>query len=147
MFTIRKSVYGSSIISLVIIMLCMISACFLSYSLGYMAAMASVLVFPNRVGLYLSLVLIGFYNAGRKVSGTVIAFEFCETEDRPTYIGLTNSLMAPFFALGSILGGVLILFLDYRPVFALSMILAGCGVVYMTAAVSEPRHVKFYTGS
>jgi len=49
MFTIRKSVYGSSIIFLVIIMLCMISACFLSYSLGYMAATKKINELENQI--------------------------------------------------------------------------------------------------
>jgi MFS family permease len=103
--------------------------------------MAAVLVFPNRVGLYLSLILIGFYNAGRRVSAMVIAFEFYEPADRPTSIGLTNTLLGPFFALGAIVGGVLILFLGYQAVFALSLIVAAGGVIFLVKAVHEPRRV------
>ncbi len=107
---------------------------------AHILAMAAVLVFPNRVGLYLSLVLIGFYNAGRKVSATAIAFEFCEPADRPTYIGLTNTLLGPFFALGSIAGGILIIIFSYEVVFALSLVVAGGGVLFLAKGVHEPRH-------
>ncbi len=109
-------------------------------------ALSAVSVLPTRVGLYGALFLIGLYTAGRKVSGTVIAFEFCEPEDRPTYIGLTNTLLGPFFAIGALLGGIMVMHCGYSAAFAGALLLAGAGLAYLSLAVREPRHVRFYSG-
>lgn len=41
-FTERKSARGTSVVLLILIIICVVSECFLSYSLGYMTAMKKV---------------------------------------------------------------------------------------------------------
>ena len=44
--------------------------------------------------------------------------------------------------LGSILGGILIVALGYRPVFAISLLVTACGALYLCLAVHEPRSLR-----
>jgi predicted MFS family arabinose efflux permease len=106
---------------------------------AHVVAMAAVLLFPHRLGLYGALVMIGLYNAGRRVSGTVIAFEFCVPDDRPTYVGLTSTALGPFFAFGGIGCGLLVIAFGYQTVFVVSLLLTACGALYLARAVREPR--------
>jgi len=54
-------------------------------------AAISVLLAPGIGWLALTFALVGFSTAGALVSGLNIILEFCQPEDRPTYIGLTNT--------------------------------------------------------
>jgi len=58
-------------------------------------AAASILLAPSAAWLVLTFALLGASTAGSLVSGLNIILEFCAPEDRPTYIGLTNTLLAP----------------------------------------------------
>jgi MFS family permease len=73
------------------------------------------------------------------VSGMNIILEFCEPEDRPTYIGLTSTLLAPTRALGPILGGWLATLLDYRGMFLVALALSLLGGGMLLGWVREPR--------
>ena len=64
-------------------------------ALAMALAAASVLLAPSAAWLVLSFALLGASTAASLVSGLNIILEFCAPEDRPTYIGLTNTLLAP----------------------------------------------------
>ena len=74
--------------------------------------------------------------AGDSVSGMNIILEFCAPEDRPTYIGLTNTLLAPLF------GGWLATWAGYREMFVVALVVAALGGGLLTLWVREPRHVR-----
>jgi len=71
-----------------------------------------------------------------------IILEFCAPEDRPTYIGLTNTLLAPARTLGPILGGALATWFSYRSMFAVAAIVSILGAILLIVWVREPRHVR-----
>ena len=71
-----------------------------------------------------------------------IILEFCAPEDRPTYIGLTNTLLAPAKTLGPILGGALATWLSYRGMFAVAAVVSVLGALLLLIWVREPRHVQ-----
>jgi MFS family permease len=66
--------------------------------------------------------------------------EFAVPEDQPTYIGLTNTLLAPVVALSPILGGLLAMMLDYRGMFLISAVFAIAGGLLLIR-VHEPRRM------
>lgn len=102
-------------------------------------AAVSVLLAPGIGWLALTFALVGFSNAGSLVSGLNIILEFCAPEDRPTYIGLTNTLMAPATALAPLIGGVLVTVAGYGTMFGLAIALAALGGALLGFWVREPR--------
>ena len=68
-----------------------------------------------------------------------IILEFCSPEDRPTYIGLTNTLLAPARTLAPILGGWLATWAGYRGMFLVALVASILGGLMMTFWVREPR--------
>ena len=68
-------------------------------------ASLNTLLAPSQSWLLLSFILLGAASSGDGVSGLNIILEFAAPEDRPTYIGLTNTLLALPIVLAPILGG------------------------------------------
>ena len=89
--------------------------------------------------LFATFILLGVYTAGDGVSSLNIILEFCTPQDRPTYIGLTNTLLAPVLSLAPLLGGVLVMAVGYTGLFVTACCCALVGGVLMTLWVREPR--------
>ncbi len=107
---------------------------------GSMALAALSAWFANSInGLFLTFVLLGTAQAADVVSAFNIILEFCAPEDRPTYIGLTNTLLAPGLALAPILGGWLATTLGYPSMFLVAVCFATVGGLFMLLFVQEPR--------
>jgi MFS family permease len=68
-----------------------------------------------------------------------IILEFCAPEDQPTYIGLTNTLLAPTQTLAPIVGGWLATWAGYREMFVVALALSILGGVVLALWVREPR--------
>jgi MFS family permease len=85
--------------------------------------------------------LLGVSTSGDSVSGMNIILEFCEPEDRPTYVGLTNTLLAPGTALSPLLGGWLAIWAGYRGMFVAALLIASIGGALLALWVREPRHL------
>ena len=102
-------------------------------------ATASVLVAPSETWMVVTFALLGASIAGNLVSGLNIILEFCAAEDRPTYIGLTNTLLAPATALAPIIGAALASLLGYQSMFATAVVLAIAGSALLIVWVREPR--------
>jgi MFS family permease len=92
--------------------------------------------------LVVTFVLYGVSLSATLVSQMNIILEFCEPEDRPTYIGLTSTLLAPAQALGPILGGWLATMVDYRGMFLVALALSLVGGLMLLVWVREPRHTQ-----
>ena len=65
--------------------------------------------------------------------------EFCAEEDRPTYIGLTNTLLAPVLIVAPLLGGWLAGRIGYSNLFLIAAFFAAIGGLMMSFWVREPR--------
>ena len=91
---------------------------------------------------YLAMAFSGFAIAGRVISGMSIVYEFCSPDDRPTYIGLTNTLLGPFIGLSPIFGGWVADTLGYQTLFGLAFLLdiLACGLWHWL--VKDPRHAS-----
>jgi MFS family permease len=102
-------------------------------------AVAGAWMAPSQVWLAITFVLLGAYLAADMVSGLNIILEFCEPEERPTYIGLTNTLLAPLVTLAPLLGGWLADTVDYEGLFIVALLVATLGGLLLTFWVQEPR--------
>jgi MFS family permease len=89
--------------------------------------------------LWGTFALLGVATSAASVSGMNIILEFCSPEDRPTYIGLTNTLLAPGM-LAPIVGGWLATWAGYRAMFTVAAIVSVLGGVLLALWVREPRH-------
>jgi MFS family permease len=86
-----------------------------------------------------AFILLGAAIAGDQVSRFNIVLEFAAPEDQPTYIGLTNSLLAPVTTLAPLIGGWLATWAGYPGLFGTAMIIAGLGGLLLAFWVQEPR--------
>jgi MFS family permease len=93
----------------------------------------------SPIWLGATFVILGFASAAGAVSALNIILEFCVPEDRPTYIGLTNTIFAPVAALAPLLGGWLATWVGYREMFAVACLTALIGGVLLALWVREPR--------
>jgi MFS family permease len=91
--------------------------------------------------LWMTFALLGMSMSANSVSRMNIILEFCAPEDRPTYIGLTNTMLAPGM-LAPVLGGWLATWVGYRGLFVVSMVLCVLGGLLLAFWVREPRHVS-----
>ncbi len=94
----------------------------------------------SQAWLVVTFVGLGAYLAADQVSALNVILEFCDPEDRPTFIGLTNTLMAPLFALSPLFGGLLVTWFGFDTLFLCALVAAAIGGLPMTFWVREPRH-------
>ncbi|GAB4110718.1 MAG: MFS transporter [Roseiflexaceae bacterium] len=94
----------------------------------------------NLIWLYAAFVLLSAFIAADTASFLTIIPEFCGEADRPTYIGLSNTLLAPVTALAPLFGGWLATVADFPPMFMLAGVLAAAGAALLFIWVREPRH-------
>ena len=89
--------------------------------------------------------LRGVVNAGTFVSGISIVYEFTDPENRPTYIGLANTIPGVVMSVAPLIGGWLAGAISYRMMFILSAIIGAVSWFVLHFAVREPRKVKSST--
>lgn len=89
--------------------------------------------------LWLTFGLLGSALAAGTVSNLNIVLEFCAPEDRPTYVGLTNTLLSPVATAAPLLGGVLATIGGYGALFMVTTACAALGAALMALWVREPR--------
>jgi MFS family permease len=83
--------------------------------------------------------LRGAVNAGSIISGISIIYEFTEAENRPTYIGLANTIPGIAGSIAPLIGGWLAGITNYRSMFTLSAIIGAVSWVLLRFSVREPR--------
>lgn len=111
---------------------------------GAFALMSAALVArlaPTEAWFALTFVLLGAYIAGDAVSSWNILIEFCAPEDRPTYVGLTNTLLAPVVILAPLLGGWIATAFGYPALLTTASTVALVGGLLFVFWVREPRAV------
>ncbi len=94
---------------------------------------------PSLDWFYLIFFLEGLANVAIWTTGMAITVEFGEEVERPTYIGLSNTLVAPFSIIAPILGGWLADAVSYQAMFMLSAILGFITALALTFLVKNPR--------
>jgi MFS family permease len=106
-----------------------------------MAGAAAVALWaPSVAGLWVAFGLLGLSLSAESVSHMNIILEFCAPEDRPTYIGLTNTLLAPGM-LAPVLGGWLATRAGYSGLLSVAIVLSLLGGAVLAIWVREPREV------
>jgi len=107
---------------------------------AFMAAALMAWQAPDQRWLTIVFALLGAGIAAELTSSLNIILEFCEPADRPTYIGLTNTLLAPTLALSPLLGGWIATWTGgYSTLFLVAAICAGVGALLLLTWVREPR--------
>ena len=76
------------------------------------------------------------------ISGISIVLEFTTPDDRPTYIGLANTIPGIFIAFAPLLGGWLATITGYSWVFVLSCVFGVIGFIILHWTVRDPRFLK-----
>jgi MFS family permease len=102
-------------------------------------AMVIAALAPNSLIFMAALALRAGADAAGMSSGMTIIFEFCDAQDRPTYIGLGNTLTAPPVVIAPLIGGVLAASVGYQPVFWISAALGLASVFAWQRFVADPR--------
>jgi MFS family permease len=110
-------------------------------SAAFALAMAALntLLAPTQGWLVLSFVLLGMYSSGDAVSGLNIILEFARPEDRPTFIGLTNTLLAPTIVLAPMIGGWIATVAGFPVLLIMAATIAATGATLLAFWVHEPR--------
>ena len=108
---------------------------------GFALALAAVLALgaSDPGGLIPAFILLGVGLASDHVSRLNIILEFAAPEDQPTFIGLTNTLLAPVVFLAPILGGWLADF-GFETLFILMSFFGLAGGILLFTWVKEPRY-------
>lgn len=89
--------------------------------------------------------LRGAADAGTLISGFSIVYEFTDEENRPTYIGLANTIPGVAVSVAPLIGGWLAGAMSYRSMFILSAIIGAVSWVLLRFAVREPRKMNSST--
>jgi len=102
-------------------------------------SMITALLASSSAWMYLVFAMIGALNAGDILSGIAISMEFAAPDDRPTYLGLANTVPGLFAAVGPVIGG----WIASRGNYTATFLTAGCLtlIAWLTLhwKVREPR--------
>jgi MFS family permease len=101
-------------------------------------ALASVA--PAPAWFYAVFALSGASLAGFMLSGIMIVFEFSTPDLRPTYIGLSNTLIGVVSAIAPLIGGLLAGVIGYQALFVVASIIGAAGLALLRWMVREPRY-------
>lgn len=105
---------------------------------GSAAALAAFA--PSLEWFYLVFLLAGVANSGLWPSINALTVEFGTQQERPYYIGLANTLVAPATLFAPILGGALADSSGHHVTFIAAAVCAVITVFVMVFLVREPRH-------
>jgi MFS family permease len=111
-------------------------------AIGLLSAAASGLfawLAPSPAWFYGVYVLAGIANAAVWTLGLAMILEFGREADRPAYIGLANTLVAPSAILAPLLGGLLAELAGYPAAFIASAIGAVLTVLVLFFMVKDPK--------
>ncbi|MBL7202044.1 MAG: MFS transporter [Anaerolineae bacterium] len=109
-------------------------------ALSMALAVAAAWVGSSAGWLWAAFALLGLSLSADYVSRMNIILEFCAPEDQPTYIGLTNTLLAPGM-LAPVIAGWLATRAGYRGMFSVAIALSLLGGALLAFWVREPRSV------
>lgn len=99
------------------------------------------IIAPNPAWFFMVFFLRGAVNAGTMISATSIVYEFTDAENRPTYIGLANTIPGIFGSIAPIIGGWVAGAISYQAMFILAAVIGVIAWALLHFAVREPRKV------
>jgi MFS family permease len=114
----------------------------ISFIVSILSLVLAILA-PDPVWFFPIFFLRGAVTAGTIISGISIVYEFTDAEDRPTYIGLANTIPGVAGSLAPLIGGLLAGALSYSWMFVLSAIIGVASLSLLRFGVREPRKVRF----
>jgi MFS family permease len=110
---------------------------------GALAAAASASLAwlaPDMTWFYLVFILAGIANIGFWAIGLALTLEFGTEAERPAYIGLANTLVAPSTILAPLVGGWLADSAGYPAAFLASAVSGLLTALILHVIVQDPRH-------
>lgn len=93
---------------------------------------------PSPFWFFPIFFLRGAVYAGTFISGISIIYEFTDAENRPTYIGLANTIAGVAGGAAPLIGGWLAGAVSYQVMFILSAVIGALGLVLLRFTVREP---------
>jgi len=105
----------------------------------YLLLLVLAVLAPDYTWFYLIFFLSGAVNAGTLISGFSIVYEFTDAENRPTYIGLANTIPGIMVAVAPLIGGWLVEMVDFQVMFLIAAAAAITSWVVLRFGVKEPR--------
>ena len=100
------------------------------------------IIAPNFWWFFPIFFLRGAVNAANFISGISIVYEFTDAENRPTYIGLANTIPGIAGAIAPLIGGWLVGVISYQAMFIISAVIGALSWVLLRFAVREPRYTN-----
>ncbi len=113
----------------------------ISTAMGLAALVMAVLA-PQLIWFVPIFILVGASQAGYQLSGFTLIFAFSSPAERPTYIGVANTALAPVAALGPLLAGWLAAILGYGPVFLMLVAIGIIGMVMLHWQVEVTKRTE-----
>ena len=119
----------------------------LMYGVGALLISASLLCILSATSIgwfYLVFALAGFSQSAAWAVSMTFTLEFGEMHDKPLYIGMTNTLIAPAGLIAPILGGWMVDTVGFQPTFIMTVIcgLLTAAMLFFVVADPHPRHHK-----
>jgi len=108
-------------------------------TIGMGLASLAMLGAQQITSLYVVFFCLGIAVSADTVSSLNIILEFCAPEDRPTYIGLTNTLLAPSRGLAPLIGGWIASWSGYDALFLAALLASLAGAFLLGLWLREPR--------
>lgn len=109
-------------------------------SLGFQALAAGLMSLAGSVTtVYMVFAAYGIAVSANKIASMNLVLEFGVPETRPTYVGLTNTIAAPFALAAPLLGGILAETVGYRATFELAAAVMLVALLVLSCWVEEPR--------
>jgi len=103
------------------------------------ASAATVLFAPDLSWFYVAFALAGAANATFWGITIALTLEFGEVHEKPLYIGLANTLVAPVSLLAPVIGGTLAQYFGFHSTFLLSALAGLLTAVVLQFGLSDPR--------
>ena len=98
------------------------------------------LLFVKSVwGLYVVFGILSFAHSGEYIADQNIAMEFGKEADRPTYIGMSKTLIGPFLLVSPIIGGGIVKMWGYQSMFITALMISVIAFLIIKFLVEEPR--------
>ncbi|AGB40331.1 arabinose efflux permease family protein [Halobacteroides halobius DSM 5150] len=94
------------------------------------------------MAFYFVFIITGIALGAQKVSFLTIIPEFCNPEERPTYVAITNTVSGLTIACVSLLGGLLADLFNYQIVFGISFLMVAIGAGLLLTKVYDPRDIS-----
>lgn len=107
-------------------------------ALALMMASVTAIFAPSLNVFKLVFVFLGIHLGTESYARYNIALDFSSMHRRSTYMGLMNTLIAPFY-LSGLLGGVLGAWIGFRGIFIIALFFSVAGIIFLLRRIRDPR--------